>query len=221
MEAVIKGAPAFAYIEMNLSPGEGVIAESDAMASMDADLEMKAQANGGCFGAILRKFLGGESFFVNNFTNPTQKVRRLTLVQPTPGDIRRIDLKGNSICLQPGAFIACTEGVSIGLQYAGIASLIAREGLFKLIASGDGALFYGAYGGLVEKQVKGEYIVDTSHLVAWEPHLKLKIQMAGGLISSLTSGEGLVTRIEGTGKVILQSRSLSGLVGWLNPKLRW
>ena len=28
-----------------------------------------------------------------------------------------------------------------------------------------------------------------------------------------------ITRVEGTGTVILQTRSLSGLAGWLNPKL--
>lgn len=220
MEAVIKGAPAFAYIQMELAPGESLVAESDAMASMDADLELQAKANGGCLMAPFRKFLGGESFFVSHFSNPTQRNRRLTLVQKTPGDIRRIDLKGNAISLQRGAFIACTPGITLGVKYAGLGALIAREGLFKLVASGTGSLWYGAYGGLIEKRVEGEYIVDSSHLVAWEPHMKLKIQMAGGLISSLTSGEGLVTRIEGSGTIIMQSRSMSGLVGWLNPKLR-
>lgn len=219
MEAVIKGAPAFAYIEIDLQPNESIIAESDAMSSMDADVEVQARPNGGWLMAPVRKFLGGESLFINEFSNPTPKPRRLTLVQPTPGDIRRIDLRGDSICLQRGAFIACTPEVKLGVQYAGIGALIAREGLFKLVLSGTGSVWYGAYGGLVERQVEGEYIVDSSHLVAWEPHMKLKIQMAGGLISSLTSGEGLVTRVEGSGRVVLQSRSLSGLVGWLNPKL--
>jgi uncharacterized protein (AIM24 family) len=49
--------------------------------------------------------------------------------------------------------------------------------------------------------------------------MKLKLQMAGGLFSSIFGGEGFVTRVEGKGKIILQSRSLSGLAGWLNPKL--
>lgn len=220
MEAVINGAPAFAYIQVTLAPGESIIAEADAMASMDADVELQAKPNGGWLGAPVRRFLGGESFFVSHFSNATQKSRRLTLVQKTPGDIRRIDLNGNSICLQRGAFIACTPDVKIGVQFAGFGAFIAREGLFKLVASGTGSVWYGAYGGLVERQIQGEYIVDSGHLVAWEPQMKLKIQMAGGLISSLTSGEGLVTRVEGSGKIILQSRSLGGLVGWLNPKLR-
>jgi len=55
--------------------------------------------------------------------------------------------------------------------------------------------------------------------VAYEPQMKLKIQLAGGLFSSLFSGEGFVTRIEGHGKIVVQTRSLSGLAGWLNPRL--
>jgi len=102
------------------------------------------------------------------------------------------------------------------VKWAGFASLIAKEGLFKLIISGNGTVVYGSYGAMVEKVIEGEYIVDSSHLVAYEPHMKLKIQLAGGLISSITSGEGLVTRVVGSGKIILQSRSMTGLAGWIN-----
>jgi len=64
--------------------------------------------------------------------------------------------------------------------------------------------------------VKGSYIVDTAHLVSYDRNLKLKTQLSGDLISSLTSGEGFVTRIEGNGKIILQTRSMHGLTGWIN-----
>jgi uncharacterized protein (TIGR00266 family) len=188
------------------------------MASMDADIDMEARMNGGFLSAVKKKFLGGESFFINTFTNNTQGERRLTVTQGTPGEIRQVALRNSSICLQPGAYIASTPGITLGTRWAGFASGIGREGFFKLVVSGTGTLWYGAFGGLVDHQVEGEYIVDTGHLVAYEPHLKLKIQLAGGLFSSFFGGEGLVTRVEGYGKVVLQSRSLSGLAGWLNPK---
>ena len=49
--------------------------------------------------------------------------------------------------------------------------------------------------------------------------MKLKQQLSGSLISSLTSGEGLVTRVEGKGKIVIQTRSISGLTSWLNRYL--
>ncbi len=219
MQANIRGSQAFAYIEADLSPGDVLIAESDAMSSMAADLDLTAKLNGGFFSAFAKKFLGGESFFVNEFKNNTNGVKRLTLVQKTPGDIRQLELNGGSICLQPGAYIASTPGLTLGLRYAGISSFIGREGLFKLVVSGNGTLWFGAYGGLVDKEVRGEYIVDTSHLVAYDPQMKLRTQLAGGLFASFLGGEGLVTRVEGEGRIVLQTRSMSGFASWLNPKI--
>ncbi|MSQ84014.1 MAG: TIGR00266 family protein [Myxococcales bacterium] len=219
MKATIDGAPSFAHIQIELDPGEEVVAESDAMASMDADLDMTARLNGGFFAALLKRFLGGESLFINTFANRTQAPKRLTLVQPTPGNIATFQLNGDSRCLQPGAYVASTPGIQLGLRWAGFTSWIAREGLFKLQVSGTGTVWYGAYGGLLEKEVNGEYLVDTGYLVAYEPQLKLSLRFAGGIFSSLFGGEGLVTRISGKGKITLQTRSLEGMRDWLNPRI--
>ncbi len=219
MKTSLEGAPAFAHLHVDLEPGESIIAESDAMSSMDADLDMKAVFNGGFLSGLLKKYFGGESLFVNIFTNNTTGPRRVSLVQSTPGDMRAYELAGTSICLQPGAYVASEPSVRLGLRWAGLISWIGREGLFKLEASGHGKVWCGAYGGLLERDVDGELIVDTSHLVAYEPQMKLRMQLAGGLFSSLFGGEGLVTRVEGRGKVLIQTRSMSGLTGWLNPRL--
>jgi uncharacterized protein (TIGR00266 family) len=127
-----------------------------------------------------------------------------------------LELKGETYCLEGGSYIASTPGINLGVRWAGISSLIGGEGLFKLQLSGTGTVIFGAYGALIEKHIDGEYIVDTSHLIGYEPQMKLKIQLAGGLFSSFFGGEGLVTRVEGKGKIIIQSRSVSGLTSWLN-----
>ena len=43
--------------------------------------------------------------------------------------------------------------------------------------------------------------------------------MKGGIFSSIFGGEGLVTRVEGKGKIIIQTRSMDTLAGWLSSKL--
>ncbi|MFT6389877.1 MAG: hypothetical protein ACJAUP_003272 [Cellvibrionaceae bacterium] len=220
MKADIKGCQAFSYIDIDLDPDETIVTESDAMSSMDADVDLSAAFNGGFIRGMLKKYLGGETLFISRFSNNTESTRRVTLVQPTPGEIRCIELNNNEFNLQPGAFLACTDGIKLGLRWAGLTSFIAREGLFKLTVNGTGKVWYGAYGALIEKEIDGEYIVDTSHLVAYEPGVTLKFQLAGGLFSSLFGGEGLVTRVQGKGKIIVQSRSITGLASWLNPKFR-
>ncbi len=219
MRTTIEGRPAFAHLHVHLDPGESIIAESDAMTSMSADLDMITGFNGGFFSGLCKKYLGGESLFINEFVNKTDGPRRVTLVQPTPGDIGQIELNGGSLCLQPGAYLASTPGIKLGLKWAGFASFIGREGLFKLVVSGTGTVWFGAYGSLLDREVDGEFIVDTSHLVTYEPQLKLKVQLAGGLFSSFFGGEGLVTRVQGKGRFAIQTRSLQGLRNWLNPRI--
>ncbi|MEM9399874.1 MAG: TIGR00266 family protein [Verrucomicrobiota bacterium] len=220
MKTEIKGAPSFAYLVVTLDPGETIYAEPDAMSSMSAKLDMKAKLNGGLFSALLRKFLGGESLIINEFTNHTDEPQEIRIVQTTPGDMKEIDLADDGVCLEPGTYICSTPDVKLGVRWAGIASFIGREGLFKLKAFGSGKVWIGSYGGIVEKDVDGEYIIDTSHLVAYPPQMKLKVQLSGGIFSSFFGGEGLVTRLEGKGKVLIQTRSLSGLAAWLAPKLK-
>lgn len=219
MQTKIEGAPSFAYLHVDLGPRESIIAESDAMASMDAALDMKAVFSGGFFSAIVRRVFGGESMFVNVFTNNTDRPRRVTLVQKTPGDIKEIPMNGNALCLQPGAYLASSPGIKLSVKWAGLASFLAREGLFKLLVQGQGVLWFGAYGGILFKDLNGPFLVDSGHLVAYEPQIKLKLKLAGGIFSSFFGGEGLVSQVDGKGKIAIQTRSLEGLRDFINPRL--
>ncbi len=220
MKYEIRYKPTFACIFVTLQPGEQVTAEAGAMVSMDSGITMKTEFSGGLIQALLRSFLGGESLFVNIFRNSSQKPQTVVLTQSVIGDIHRIDLNQGTICFQPGAYIAHTPGVNMGVRWAGFASWFAGEGLFKLQFSGTGRVFYGCYGGIMEKTIAGEFIVDNSHLVAYEPNITMNIRMSGGILGSLTSGEGLVNKLKGRGKIYLQSRSIDSLVGYLRPKCR-
>ena len=132
MKYEIRYRPAFAAIFVTLDPREEITAEVGAMVSMDSDLSITTQFSGGLFPALLRKFLGGESFFVNVFKNKTSRPLNLVLTQSIIGDIGAIRLNGQTICFQPGAYIAHTPGAKMGVKWAGFASWFAGEGLFKL-----------------------------------------------------------------------------------------
>jgi len=216
----IRYKPAFSTVFLTLDPGDRIMTEAGAMASMSSQLAMKTELSGGLISALLKKFLGGETLFINTFSNPTHQPLQLVLTQSSVGDMGVIELKGTEICFQPGAYIAHTPGVQMGVQWAGFSSWLSGEGLFKLKLSGTGLVFFGAYGGLMQRHVDGEFVVDTGHLVAYDPSFTMKVGLAGGLIGSVTSGEGLVNRLSGKGTLYLQSRSIDGLVRFLRPRLR-
>ncbi len=217
MQHVIRNRPSFANVHLHLQKGDRVIAEADAMASMSTTIGMRTRLSGGLLRGLLRRGFGGESMFVNEFS--TESSGELVLTQPFPGDIECLELNGTSLFLQPGAFIACEPGVRLGLAWAGVRMAIAREGLFRLRVSGNGKVWFGAYGGIFSREVTDEYVVDSGHLVAYEPTIGLRLGMAGGLLSSFFSQEGLVTRVRGPGRVYLQSRSFGGLAAWANAHL--
>lgn len=217
MKSEVRDRPAFANIRILLESGDRIIAEADAMASMSPTIDMDTRWSGGVLRGIAKRVFGGESMFVNEFS--TESSGELILTQPFPGDIECIELNGNTMFLQPGAFIACDPGVKLGLGWAGIKMAIAREGLFRLKVSGKGRVWFGAYGGIYVREIDEEYIVDSGHLVAYEPSIGIRIGMAGGIFSSFFSGEGLVTRVKGPGQIYMQSRSFGGLAAWTNSHL--
>ncbi len=221
MQFDIRYKPAFATIFITLEPGEKITAEAGGMVSMDADLSVKTTFSGGFFSGFLKKFFGGESLFVNTFINTTSFARQLVLSQSTPGDIVAVELhRKQQLCFQPGAYIASTPDVKLGVGWAGFSSWFAGEGLFKLKIKGKGTVFFGGYGGISQQYMTQDLIVDNGHLVAYEDGIKMGIGLAGGLLGSMTSGEGFINKLKGKGVIYLQSRSTSGLVKFLSSKCR-
>jgi uncharacterized protein (TIGR00266 family) len=219
MKQKLDGSPSFSHVHLQLDPGDVVITEADAMASVDPRIDYKTKTNGGIISAFFKRLLAKESFFINHYKNTDAKPRVITFTQATPGDIKTVKMNGNSIYMQPGSFIARTEGVNIKTRWAGFKSWFMGEGLFRIYAEGSGILWLGGYGHVYEKQIDGEYIIDNNHILAYDPSLKIKVQLSGGLISSFTSGEGFVTRMQGKGTVYMQSRSLNGLASFLRPRV--
>ena len=217
MQIQIRNRPSFANLLVQLARGDRIVAESDAMASMSSTISLQTRWNGGFLRALLRRVFGGESLFLNEFS--TASHGELVLSQPFPGDIECLELRGNGLYLQPGAFLACDPEVTLGLGYAGFASFMAREGLFRLKVQGGGRVWFGAYGGILAKDIDGEYVVDSGHLVAYEPSIQLRLGMAGSVFSSVLGGEGLVLRMRGQGRIYLQTRSMTGLAAWVNRHL--
>ena len=58
------------------------------------------------------------------------------------------------------------------------------------------------------------------HLVAFEPSVQWEVTKVGGLKSLVFSGEGLVCRFSGQGKLWLQTRSFDAFIGQITPYLQ-
>lgn len=214
MEYQILCQPSYAMLEVSLEDGESILAESGAMAWMDAGIETQTSTRGGMFQGLKRKFLAGESFFQNVYTARGAR-RKLTLCAGSAGDVAAIQLDSEELILERGAFIASDQGVRVDSKFEGFKGLF-NQGLFVLRCSGTGPLFFGAYGDLTEVQVDGEYVVDNGYAVAWEPSLEYRITRSRKVRAFLFSDQ-LLLRFSGHGKLWVQSRSARSLANWVHP----
>lgn len=218
MKVIELGTAAFRLLECELEPNEKIIVQPGAMASQQVGIIPETKLNGSILKALILKFLGGETFFINHFVNQSAENQKMFITQPVPGDIQQIELTGQEIFLEVGSFLACRGDIQTEVRWAGFASFIAGEGLFKLAFSGHGTVWYGCYGSVIEKEITGDYICDSGHLLMWPSTIELKLKLPAGIVSSFLSREGFVLQLKGTGKVQMQTRSVKGLAQWLNSR---
>lgn len=222
------------FVEIELDPEEGVIAESGSFMMMDDGIKMEtifgdgSQKDTGFLGKILgagKRILTGESLFMTAFYNNLTGKRNVSFASPYPGKIIPIDLleyRGKFIC-QKDAFLCAAKGVSVGIEFSKKLGrgLFGGEGFIMQKLEGDGMAFVHA-GGTMAKRVlqAGETLrVDTGCIVGFTQDIDYDIEYVGGIKNTVFGGEGLFfAKLQGPGTVYIQSLPFSRLAGRIIAK---
>lgn len=207
-------------VEVELDPGETVIAEAGAMNYMEEGIAFETKMGDGSnpdtgfmgkLMAVGKRALTGESIFMTHFTNRGAGKKRVTFAAPYPGTVIPVDLakhQGEVIC-QKDAFLCAALGTQVGIAFSRKlgAGLFGGEGFILQRLTGDGLAFIHAGGTVIRKELKGEKLyVDTGCLVGFTPGIQYDIERAGNLKSMVFGGEGLfLATLQGHGTVWLQS----------------
>jgi uncharacterized protein (TIGR00266 family) len=211
-------------VEVELDPGETVVAEAGAMNYMDDGISFEAkmgdgsQPSEGLMGKLLgagKRVLTGESIFMTHFTNTGSGKKRAAFAAPYPGKIIPIDMAqhGGTLLCQKDAFLCAAKGTRVSIAFTQRlgAGFFGGEGFILQKLEGDGMAFVHAGGTVVTRELRGETLrVDTGCIVAFNPAIDYAIQRAGNLKSMFFGGEGLfLATLRGTGTVYLQSLPFS------------
>ncbi|MEO8170924.1 MAG: TIGR00266 family protein [Oxalobacteraceae bacterium] len=206
-----------------MSKGDKIYCESDAMVMMEATLDLKGRINGGIGSAIMRRFANGESFFQQHI----EAVRGdgdCLLSPALPGALEIIDVGKRQYLLSDGAFVAATSGTEMKVRTQNIGNALFAQsgGFFIMETSGSGQVVVSGFGSMFQLEVAAgkDVIIDNAHVVCWDSTLHYEISvttgaaggggiggMLGNLVNSATSGEGVVLRFSGSGKVYVCSRN--------------
>lgn len=220
MRTEISYSPSFAMATIHLDPGESVNGEAGAMMAMSPTVEIETSTQGGVLKGLRRSVLGGESFFMNEFS-ATGPDAHVVVAPALPGDIITWPLTGNMVYLQSGSYLASPSSIEIDSKWGGAKTFFSKEGLFMLKCSGAGDLVVSSFGAIhaVDLEAGQSYTVDTGHMVGWEETVGYDVRKVGSWKSTVLGGEGLVVELTGPGRVYIQTRSPETFVEWLVPKL--
>lgn len=211
-----------AILDIQMSSGEKITAESGAMVYMKGDIEIKTRTReGGFFKKVKVTALGGESFFVNDYV--AHGDCSIGLTGPPLGDIVRLDVRpGSGFIVQSGAYVASTPGVLLDTQWQGFTKGLFGSEFFMLKATGQGDLFLNAYGGIMHKQLAaGEKImIDNYHLVALSDEATYRVTKVGGMKTTILGGEGLATEVIGPGSLYFQTKNIREFIDMLGISQR-
>jgi uncharacterized protein (TIGR00266 family) len=214
------------FLHVSLKRGEKIYCESDAMVMMEATLDLKGKITGGIGSAIMRTFANGESFFQQHI----EAVRGDgdCLLSPTlPGAMQVLDTGARQYMISDGAFVAATSGVELKVrtQSLGNALFAQSGGFFITETAGSGQLAVSGFGSMSQLDVEPgkDVVIDNSHVVCWDSSLRYEMSVTTGqsggflsnLVNSQTSGEGMVLRFSGQGKILVCSRNRRGFLGWV------
>jgi len=218
------------FLHVSMRKGETIYCESDAMVMMESTLDLKGKMKGGLGSALMRTFANGESFFQQHIE--AARGDGDCLLSPTlPGAMQIVDCGPNHYIISDGAFVAATSGVDLKVRTQSIGNaLFATSGASCCIAervsmNSSCARCISSFGSMsmLEVEPGKDAIIDNSHVVCWDSTLRYEISITtgtsggflGNLINSQTSGEGMVLRFSGKGKVYVCSRNRTAFKAWM------
>jgi uncharacterized protein (AIM24 family) len=151
---------------------------------------------------FLKSMVTQESIFRPTYTGTGE----IYFGPPIFGEYSFLDLENEGWILDKGACVCSDVGIEVGVfANTAITGLVSGEGFFQTQVKGTGRVVIQSPGPLETIELDSERLaVDGSFAVARQSHLDLKVQRAAkGILGSMTSGEGLLNIIEGTGRVLL------------------
>jgi len=211
-------------VEVELDPGETVVAEAGVMSYMEDGITFEAKMGDGSnpgegvMGSLLnmgKRVLTGESIFLTHFSHQGSGKAKVAFAAPYPGQILPISLPEHygSLLVQKDAFLCAAMGTRISIAFTKRlgAGFFGGEGFILQKLEGDGLAFIHAGGSVIAKDLNNETLrVDTGCLVGFTEGVDYAIERAGNLKSMFFGGEGLfLATLRGTGRVYLQSLPFS------------
>ena len=215
-------------LEVNLSPGERIIAEGGEVAwltpglGMDTSTRFGSGGKGG-FMSGLKRVLGGGQLFLTEYSAPPSG-GFVAFATQLPGVIRELQIDpADHFMVQSDSYMCSTPDVeiSVGLQKKLGAGIFGGAGLVFQKLSGNGTAWVQLSGEIVEYDLQPgqSMLVHPGHLALYRAEMALEFATVKGVKNKLFGDSLMLAQIFGPGHVWLQSMTPQKLASAIEPYL--
>ncbi|MBF0452999.1 MAG: AIM24 family protein [Candidatus Magnetomorum sp.] len=186
------------YVEITITD-ETVIVEAGLMHYYLGNITMENPMPGA--GKIFKAKLSGEKAFRPRYHGTGKLV-----LTPSFEDYFAISLNDEAYIIDKGAFCASDENIMIDISVnKALTGMLSGEGMVQTLIKGTGTVIIAVPGPVEKIQLENEtLVVDGDFTVARSQSLNFQTQKVDpSIIKSITSGEGWVNVIQGTGTVFI------------------
>lgn len=229
IKATILDQASTQVLRIQVPPGASLIADQDTLAYMTGELKAVARtggatASGGGFMNAFKRAVTGQSFFVNEFTNPTNTVAEITLSPFIPSAIAELTIEpGDEWKVHPGSILAATSNVrisgSLNIFDNFRASFVTQTAVYTTVGLKEGATQSGrawisGFGGIEQRSIQPTatpFILNNGTFLAmptkyWNAYVD--VGTPGSLLNSFMTNIGFVLKIQDKSKGTIPAPSI-------------
>lgn len=170
---------------------------------MNGDLEMKASTGGGLIRGLTRRYLSGETFFVNEIHGTGE-----VILEPTFGHFFLVEIENDEVIVDKSLFYAGSGDLDISAtaQRTFSAAIAGGEGMFQTRIAGTGVAVLFSPVPVSEIQIielqDGKLSVDGNFALMRTGQIEFSVEKSStSWMGTSVSGEGLLQTFKGTGQV--------------------
>ena len=226
MDVEIKGT-VLPVLEAKLNPGDKLVAEAGELAWMTQTIQLKTTTQtGGAKGVmgVLKRAVAGGGIFMSEY-EAQGGPGMVAFATKLPGEILPVKIApGQELMVHRHGFLCATEGIELtmGFQKKLGAGIFGGDGFVLQKMAGTADAWVEIDGEVIVYDLQpGEVLrVHPGHVAMFQATVPFEITTVPGIKNKIFGGDGLfLAKLTGPGRVWLQTLTLSGLAGALQPYL--
>ena len=226
MEAEIKGT-ILQVLEMKLNPGDKLVAEAGELSWMTQPIKLTTTTQtGGAKGmmGVLKRAVGGGGIFMTEY-EAEGSPGVVAFATKLPGEILAVKIEpGHELMIHRHGFLCASEGIELTMAFQKKlgAGIFGGEGFVLQKMAGTADAWVEIDGEVIIYDLQpGEVLrVHPGHIGMFQAQIPFEITTVPGIKNKIFGGDGLfLAKLTGPGRVWLQTLTVAGLAGALQPYL--